>query len=176
MMPEFKYRILSIPLQNLLPTPSVPKFTLEHADIEGKEIEIRTGTSNDNEREINEGDMDISGNMNENVREGDSNGGIIGLRENVDQRELEKEKSELLKEKVVYHLQRIFANLSVSEKEYYSMHEFCNNLKGYDGEPINVRVQQDVDEFLNMLCDRIETQMKQANQVFLFLIPQITLF
>lgn len=70
-------------------------------------------------------------------------------------------KSDLdLQDNVLFQLQNIMANLQESEKEYFEPFGFCQAFKCYDGEPINVRVQQDVDEFLSLLFDKLEDMMK----------------
>jgi hypothetical protein len=35
----------------------------------------------------------------------------------------------------------------------------------YDGQPVDTSVQMDVDEFFNMLCDKLETKLKGTPQV-----------
>lgn len=56
---------------------------------------------------------------------------------------------------LLYQLQGIFANLQESEKSYFIPRGFVNSFK-FDGEPVNVRIQQDTHEFYNCLCDQIE--------------------
>ena len=38
--------------------------------------------------------------------------------------------------------------------------DFCYAFKDYDGKPTDFSVQKDVDEFLKMLFDKLESQMK----------------
>ncbi|CAG9332998.1 unnamed protein product [Blepharisma stoltei] len=74
------------------------------------------------------------------------------------------EEMDSLDDNLIYQLQLILANLSESEKQFYEPRGFCNAFKGYDGEPINVRIQQDADEFFNLLCDKLEEEMKPTRQ------------
>lgn len=63
---------------------------------------------------------------------------------------------------LVYQLQVIFAHLQASEKQSYAPYGFCNAYKDWDGRPTNVHQQQDVDEFFNLLCQRLETKLKKS--------------
>jgi ubiquitin carboxyl-terminal hydrolase 9/24 len=46
---------------------------------------------------------------------------------------------------------------------------FCQAYKDWDGNPMNVFLQMDVDEFFNMLFDKIETLLKDTEHVRSFL-------
>jgi hypothetical protein len=50
------------------------------------------------------------------------------------------------------------------EKQYYNPKKFCAAFKDIDGSPIDPRVQKDVDEFFNMLIDRIESLTKGTKE------------
>lgn len=66
-----------------------------------------------------------------------------------------------LDENVLYHLQLVFANLKESLHQYHIPDHFCRSLKdSATGQPINVHIQQDVDEFFNTLCDKIDNELK----------------
>lgn len=69
-----------------------------------------------------------------------------------------------LEDNLLYQMQTIMANLLESEKEYYAPIGFCQSFKGYDGQAINVRIQQDADEFLNLLFDKLEELMKNTEK------------
>jgi ubiquitin C-terminal hydrolase len=60
----------------------------------------------------------------------------------------------------VYQLQKLFANLSYSIKQYHSPMHFISSFKAFNNEPINVRIQQDCEEFLNILVDKLENYTK----------------
>lgn len=46
------------------------------------------------------------------------------------------------------------------EKQYYNPKKFLKAFKDFDGSPIDVYVQKDVDEFFNMFMDRLEALIK----------------
>lgn len=58
---------------------------------------------------------------------------------------------------LLYQLQCIFAFLHQSEQQYYNPQGFTNAFKDWDGQPTNVLIQMDVDEFFNMFMDKLET-------------------
>eukprot|EP01119_Soliformovum_irregulare_P016659 TRINITY_DN4860_c0_g1_i1.p1 TRINITY_DN4860_c0_g1~~TRINITY_DN4860_c0_g1_i1.p1 ORF type:complete len:2591 (-),score=801.00 TRINITY_DN4860_c0_g1_i1:32-7804(-) len=64
------------------------------------------------------------------------------------------------KESLIKELQNTFGYLQASEKVCYAPQGLCQTYRDWDGRPINVHVQQDVDEFMNLLCQRIEDQLK----------------
>lgn len=59
-----------------------------------------------------------------------------------------------------HQLQKMFAYLDNSERSSYHPYEFCYSFKGYDGNPLNVSIQQDTQEFFNIFFDRIEDSLK----------------
>jgi hypothetical protein len=67
-------------------------------------------------------------------------------------------------ENVVYQMKRIFGGLMELEKQYYNPKKFCMAFKDIDGTPIDPTVQKDVDEFFNMLIDRIENLTKGTKE------------
>lgn len=72
------------------------------------------------------------------------------------------ESNETLKDNLLYQMQCIMSNLQDSDKQYYEPLEFCNAFRDWEGQPMNVRQQQDVDEFYNLFCDKIETLLKDT--------------
>ena len=62
---------------------------------------------------------------------------------------------------VLRELQRTFANLQESCKEFYAPSGFIKAFQFY-GSPINVREQQDTCEFFNVLCDYLENSSKDV--------------
>ncbi len=54
----------------------------------------------------------------------------------------------------------IFGGLSEIEKQYYNPKKFCGAFKDIDGSPIDPMMQRDVDEFFNMMIDRVENLIK----------------
>ncbi|KAF9350177.1 hypothetical protein BGX34_001374 [Mortierella sp. NVP85] len=69
---------------------------------------------------------------------------------------------------LLYQLQALFSNLQGSIKRAYNAHGFCYAYKDWDGNPMNVAVQMDVDEFFNILFDRLENSVKDTPQEYLF--------
>ncbi|KAF9939593.1 hypothetical protein BGZ65_010060 [Modicella reniformis] len=69
---------------------------------------------------------------------------------------------------LLYQLQVLFGNLQKSIKRSYNAHGFCYAYKDWDGNPMNVAVQMDVDEFFNILFDRLENSVKSTPQEQLF--------
>ena len=65
---------------------------------------------------------------------------------------------------MLYQLQLLFAGLLKSEKQYVSPKGFCHAFKDWEGQPTNVLEQMDVEEFFNMVMDRIETAIKGSPQ------------
>jgi len=70
------------------------------------------------------------------------------------------DKEENKADSVLYQLQYIFSFLQESDKMYCDPAGFCLAFKDYDGQPTNVHVQMDAQEFLNMLFDRVDTKLK----------------
>ena len=70
-------------------------------------------------------------------------------------------------DRVIINLQRIFANLRHSHTEYFVPNDFCNDFKDANKHSINVLTQQDVDEFFNLLTEKIENELTilNANQI-----------
>ena len=65
---------------------------------------------------------------------------------------------------VLYQIKRIFGALMELEKQYFNPKKFCMAFKDIDGSPIDPMVQRDVDEFFNMLIDRIENLIKGTKE------------
>ena len=65
-----------------------------------------------------------------------------------------------LENNVLYQMQVIMGNLKSSKKQCFEPREFCNAFKDYEGCSINVKIQQDADEFLSLLFDKLEEKMK----------------
>lgn len=66
--------------------------------------------------------------------------------------------------RLLFELQRLFGNLLLSEKRDVTTVDLTQSIKGYDGNPIKPGEQQDVDEFFNLFCDRLETALKDFSQ------------
>jgi ubiquitin C-terminal hydrolase len=73
-----------------------------------------------------------------------------------------------LEDNLLYQFQYIFSQLKESAKKYINPKDFCKANKDWDGNPINVREQQDAEEFFNSFVDKIETQIESDPQKDLF--------
>eukprot|EP00281_Chroomonas_sp_CCMP1168_P018543 CAMPEP_0206235924 /NCGR_PEP_ID=MMETSP0047_2-20121206/13427_1 /ASSEMBLY_ACC=CAM_ASM_000192 /TAXON_ID=195065 /ORGANISM="Chroomonas mesostigmatica_cf, Strain CCMP1168" /LENGTH=408 /DNA_ID=CAMNT_0053660197 /DNA_START=21 /DNA_END=1244 /DNA_ORIENTATION=- len=67
-------------------------------------------------------------------------------------------------EDVMYQVQALFVYLQESEKQFYETRDLCLAYKGYDGQPVNTSQQMDVDEYFNMLFEKLETCVKGTEQ------------
>ena len=70
-----------------------------------------------------------------------------------------------LDESTIYNMQITFTNLKKSFAQFYPPIKFIKSFKSaFNGEPIHVGVQQDTDEFLAILCDKLEEEAKIFNK------------
>ena len=70
-----------------------------------------------------------------------------------------------LNESIIYNMQTTFVNLKNSIMAYYPPMSFIKSFKkAFNGEPIVLGVQQDADEFLSILCDKLEEEAKKFNR------------
>lgn len=67
-------------------------------------------------------------------------------------------------ENVLHQLQTLFGYLELSEKQAVNPSHFCFALKDFEGQPVNISLQQDAQEFLNMAFDRLENSLKGTRQ------------
>lgn len=63
-------------------------------------------------------------------------------------------------ENILHQLQTLFGYLELSEKQAFNPSHFCFALKDFEGQPVNISLQQDAQEFLNMAFDRLEGSLK----------------
>lgn len=56
----------------------------------------------------------------------------------------------------------MFANLELTEKQDFNPDEFCFAFKDFEGQPINVTIQQDAQEFINLFFDKMENSLKKT--------------
>jgi ubiquitin carboxyl-terminal hydrolase 34 len=67
-------------------------------------------------------------------------------------------------QRLLYQLQYLFARLQLgNDKAAYPI-DFASSIIDFEGHPINIHIQMDVDEFFNLLFDRIEGQFKSVHQ------------
>ena len=73
--------------------------------------------------------------------------------------------SDKLEESTIYNMQLAFINLKQSILHFYPPMPFIKSFKeAFNGEPIHVGIQQDTDEFLAILCDKLEEEAKKYNK------------
>lgn len=72
------------------------------------------------------------------------------------------------KQRTVEEMGQLFARMQSSHDKYVSPEDVIDTITQYTGEQIDVTVQMDVDEFYNLLFDRLESQIVDvdAKQVF----------
>ena len=65
----------------------------------------------------------------------------------------------------IYNMQLSFANLKKSCMNFYPLNEFIKSFKtAFNGEPIRLGEQQDTDEFLAILCEKLEKEAKKFDR------------
>ncbi|OQR97706.1 ubiquitin domain containing protein, partial [Thraustotheca clavata] len=64
----------------------------------------------------------------------------------------------------VVELQRIFTALEATLQKSYDPSLFCVSHRDADGQPTDIRVQMDADEFFGTLLDRVETVLKKQSK------------
>lgn len=64
---------------------------------------------------------------------------------------------------MLYQLQYLFSSLQFSDKQYINPKMFAATIKDFDGNPINVNEQMDVDEFFNYFMDKLEGSIKDSS-------------
>ena len=67
---------------------------------------------------------------------------------------------ELVQDDLVYQLQKLFIFLEKTDRQDYNPKDFCFSFKDYAGAPTNLVVQQDAQEFLNMIFEKLENKVK----------------
>jgi ubiquitin carboxyl-terminal hydrolase 34 len=65
---------------------------------------------------------------------------------------------------LMYQLQSLFAYLQESEKQYYETRDLCKAYRDCDGQPVNTSQQMDVDEYFNMLFEKLEKGIQGTKQ------------
>ncbi|CAM9795019.1 unnamed protein product, partial [Ectocarpus fasciculatus] len=66
---------------------------------------------------------------------------------------------------VIFQLQVAFGYLKLSQKRFYDARPFCSVFTDYDGEPLRLGEQKDINEFASMLFDKLECNRKSADLV-----------
>jgi ubiquitin carboxyl-terminal hydrolase 34 len=71
-------------------------------------------------------------------------------------------KGRMVDDNLLHQLQVLFGYLSKTERMEYNPQDFCFSWKDMNGEPANLIIQQDAQEFISMLLDRLEEGMKKT--------------
>ena len=61
---------------------------------------------------------------------------------------------------ILFQLKYVFNSLKYNESKYFNPIKFTEN---FDNEQLNIREQMDVDEFFNLLIDKLENQLQKTN-------------
>ena len=81
---------------------------------------------------------------------------------NIAQGESNKEES------VLYNMKKVFGFLKASDRKFHNPRDFFSLFKNWENQPINVMEQMDVDEFGNMLIDKLENELKSTKYEKIF--------
>ena len=84
-----------------------------------------------------------------------------------DRRPIADKNPEGIDDNVLHQFQRIFAYLELTERQDYNIRQFCFAFKDLDGKPTNVTHQQDAQEFLNLIFDRLENLLRATPEKYL---------
>ena len=90
---------------------------------------------------------------------------ILNLKANNNEYKL-NEKEDL--DDLLFQLTKMFYYLTYSDKSYYNPKQFVFSFKDYDGNPTNPNVQCDAQEFLTRFVEKLEEQIKNTCERFLW--------
>ena len=76
-------------------------------------------------------------------------------------------KEEADNDNLIFQLEKMFYYLQNSEKEHYNPKHFVFSFKDYDGNPTNINVQCDAQEFLSRLIEKIDEGLKNGPERYL---------
>ncbi|CDW78148.1 ubiquitin carboxyl-terminal hydrolase family protein [Stylonychia lemnae] len=80
---------------------------------------------------------------------------------------LQEFENEKVDDNMLHQLMKFMGFLELSERQDYNPREFCFSFKDFAGQPTNVRIQQDSQEFLNLAFDRLERLLANTSQKYL---------
>ena len=78
-----------------------------------------------------------------------------------------KKEQEISDDDSLNQLQIMYTYLTLSEKEDYNPKNFCKAFKDFDGNPINIMIQQDSQEFFNNFFDKMENNLKNSKYKYI---------
>lgn len=73
-------------------------------------------------------------------------------------------KGEKIDDNMMHQMQKLIAHLELSERNEFNPLAFCFSFKEFDGQPTNTSEQKDAQEFLNVIFDRLENQLKPTSR------------
>lgn len=76
-------------------------------------------------------------------------------------------RSEIHDDNMLHQMQKLFANLELSDRKDYNPAGFCLSFKEDGNRPTNISEQKDAQEFLNQLFDRVENVLKPTPRKYL---------
>lgn len=76
-------------------------------------------------------------------------------------------KNRQIDDNLLVQLQKLFGYLENTERQAIDPTDFVFSFKDFDGNPTNVAIQQDSQEFLGIFFDRMENQLEATSQKFL---------
>jgi ubiquitin carboxyl-terminal hydrolase 34 len=74
------------------------------------------------------------------------------------------EVNDISNQKLLYFMKELFGNLQNSWQRSYVPKSFTANILDFEGNPIDINVQMDVEEFFNLLWDRVESQIQSTEE------------
>lgn len=81
--------------------------------------------------------------------------------------DMKEYKGKDIDDNLLHQMQKLMTHLELSERQDYNPFEFCFSFKDFDGQPTNTAIQQDAQEFLNVIFDRIESMLRPTPQKYL---------
>ena len=88
--------------------------------------------------------------------------GILLADDKTEKIEFEMKNNEVIDDNVFHQLQKMFSFLDISERGDFSPLGFCSSYKDFTGQRTNLMVQQDAQEFLNVIFDKLEKSLKNT--------------
>ena len=68
---------------------------------------------------------------------------------------------------LLFQLIKMFYHLTYSNKSFYNPKSFVHSFKDYDGNPTNINIQCDAQEFLTRFMDKLDDCIKNSSERFL---------
>ena len=68
----------------------------------------------------------------------------------------------MIDDNVLHQIQKMFGILELTDRQDYNPYDFCFSFKDFNNLPVNVSIQQDAQEFLNMIFEKLENSLKNS--------------